>query len=293
MSGKAVAGVERPVVVGVDGSDAGMHALDWAAEEARLRGLPLRIVHASLWERYGEGAAEEKKAEERVLSDAVERAARWAGGPQVTAQAVPEEPAVALTVESRAAALLVVGHRGRGELASLLLGTVSLTVAGRAHCPVIVVRGEGRTGPPPGRGGRIVVGVGEGAGSEATVAFAYGEAALRRGEIEAVHVWRCPGSGLAEESGTHNKRREEHIRRAADTLEAALAPVACEHPEVPVTPRPAEGNPRDVLLAAAAGADLLVVGAERHRHTRGLQLGPVNHAVLHHARCPVAVVPHA
>ncbi|MFH8750844.1 universal stress protein [Streptomyces rimosus] len=285
--------MERPVVVGVDGSDAGMHALDWAAEEARLRGLPLRIVHASLWERYGEGAAEEKKGEERVLSEAVERAARWAGGSQVTAEAVPEEPAVALTVESRAAELLVVGHRGRGELASLLLGTVSLTAAGRAHCPVIVVRGEGRTGPPPGRGGRIVVGVGEGAGSEATVAFAYGEAALRRGEIEAVHVWRCPGSDLAEESGPHNKRREEHIRRASDTLEAALAPVACEHPEVPVTPRPAEGNPRDVLLAAAAGADLLVVGAERHRHTRGLQLGPVNHAVLHHARCPVAVVPHA
>ncbi|WP_167538490.1 universal stress protein [Streptomyces albofaciens] len=283
--------MERPVVVGVDGSDDSMHALDWAAEEARLRGLPLRMVYASLWERYGEGAAEEGEAEERVLSDSVERAARWMARSQVTARAVAEEPAAALIAESRTAVLLTVGHRGRGELASLLLGTVSLTVAGRAHCPVIVVRGHGRTRSSSGRGGRIVVGVGEGTGSEATVAFAYGEAVLRRGEIEAVHAWRCPGSGLAEESGPYNKRREEHVRRASDTLEAALAPVACEHPGTPVTPRPAEGNPRDVLLAASAGADLLVVGAERHRHTRGLQLGPVNHAVLHHAHCPVAVVP--
>ncbi len=285
--------MEQPVVVGVDGSDSSAHALDWAAEEARLRGLPLRIVYASLWERYGEGAAEEREAEDRVLSAAVERAARWAGGEQVTARAVSEEPAVALIAESHTATLLVVGHRGRGELASLLLGSVSLTVAGRAHCPVIVVRGDRWDRSSPDRGGRIVVGVGEGTGSEATVAFAYGEAALRRGAIEAVHAWRCPGSGLAEESGPYNSRRAEHSQRAADILEAALRSAACEHPEMPVTPRPAEGNPRDVLLAASAGAGLLVVGAERHRHTRGLQLGPVNHAVLHHAHCPVAVIPRA
>lgn len=283
--------MERPVVVGVDGSDDSMRALDWAAEEARLRGLSLSIVYASLWERYGEGAAEEKEAEGRVLCAAVERAGRWMNAPKVTSRAVSDEPAVALAEESRTAALVVVGHRGRGELASLLLGTVSLTVAGRAQCPVIVVRGEGWAQSSPG--GRIVVGVGEDIGSEATVAFAYGEAALRSGEVEAVHAWRCAGSGLAEESGPYNKRREEHLRRASDTLEAALAPVACRHPEVPVTPRPAEGNPRDVLLAASAGADLLVVGAQRHRHTLGLQLGPVNHAVLHHAHCPVAVVPRA
>ncbi|GCD48181.1 universal stress protein [Streptomyces paromomycinus] len=285
--------MERPVVVGVDGSGNSVRALDWGVEEARLRGLPLRIVYASLWERYGEGAAEEKEAEERVLSAAAERAARWVGEPLVTTRAVSDEPAVALVEESRTAALLAVGHRGRGELASLLLGTVSLTVAGRAHCPVIVVRGQGWPPSSPGRGGRIVVGVGEGTGSEATVAFAYGEAALRRGEIEAVHAWRCAGSDLAEESGPYSKRREEHLHRASDMLEAALAPAACEHPEIPVTPRPAEGNPRDILLAASAGADLLVVGAQRHRHTLGLQLGPVNHAVLHHAGCPVAVVPRA
>ncbi len=285
--------MERPVVVGVDGSDSSMHALDRAAEEARLRGLPLRIVYASLWERYGEGAAEEKEAEERVLADAVERAARWVPGAEVTAHPAPEDPAAALTAESHTAALLVVGHRGRGELASLLLGSVSLTVAGRAHCPVIVVRGKGRPGPPPGRGGRIVVGVGEDSGSAATVAFAYEEAVLRRAEVEAVHAWRCASSGLPEESGPYSRRREEHVRRAADTLEAALAPAACEYPGVPVTPRPAEGNPRDVLLAASAAADLLVIGAERRQHTLGLQLGPVNHAVLHHARCPVAVVPRA
>ncbi|MEV5595973.1 universal stress protein [Streptomyces sp. NPDC052496] len=282
--------VEQPVVVGVDGSDSSTQALDWAAEEARLRGLPLRIVYASLWERYGEGSAEEAEVAEQVLSGSVERAARGMIGRQVTAHLIPEEPAAALTAEARSAAVLVVGHRGRGELASLLLGTVSLTVAGQARCPVIVVRGE--AGRRADRGCRIVVGTGEGSGSEATAAFAFDEAALRHGEIEAVHAWRCAGSGLAEESGPYNRRREEHAQRASDILEAALRAAACEHPEVPVTSRPAEGNPRDILLAASAGADLLVVGAERHRHTRGLQLGLVNHAV-HHAHCPVAVVPRA
>ncbi|MEK8170042.1 universal stress protein [Streptomyces sp. M19] len=80
-------------------------------------------------------------------------------------------------------------------------------------------------------------------------------------------------------------------RRAGEVLEAALRPLASAPPHVPVVGHAVENSPRRALLDASARSDLLVVGARRRRGRFGLQLGLVNHAVLHHAHCPVAVVP--
>lgn len=290
--------VERPVVVGVDGSNSSLAALDWAAQEARLRGLPLRIVLASLWERYEKtlpswtvDRSAETVEEQRVLGSAVERIARQVPGLTTTPQLAPQNPVPALVEAGRTAALLVVGHRGRGELPSLLLGSVSLGVAARAPCPVIVVRGN--SGSRADDGCRVVVGIDEDSRSTAQVAFAYTEAALRHGTVEVVHAWRCGGSGWPEESGPRHTRGAEHVRRATAILDDAVRSAATAHPGVPLTLRPAEGPPRDILLAASATAALLVVGAERRGTAHGLQLGLINHAVLHHASCPVAVVPHS
>ncbi|KOT90128.1 hypothetical protein ADK70_17790 [Streptomyces rimosus subsp. pseudoverticillatus] len=290
--------VERPVIVGVDGSDSSLAALDWAAQEARLRGLPLRIVFASLWERYEKTLPSwtvERSAgtveEQRVLGSAVERIARQVPGLTTTPHLVPQNPVSALVEAGRTAALLVVGHRGRGELASLLLGSVSLGVAARAPCPVIVVRGG--SGGQADNGCQVVVGIDEDSRSKAQVAFACTEAALRHGTVEAVHAWRCGGTGWPDESGPSHSREAGHARRATTILDDAVRSAATAHPAVPLTLRPAEGGPRDILLAASATAALLVVGAERRGNAHGLQLGLVNHAVLHHAPCPVAVVPHS
>ncbi|MFD7663826.1 universal stress protein [Streptomyces sp. NPDC059788] len=290
--------VERPVVVGVDGSNGSLEAVDWAAQEARLRGLPLRIVLASAWERY-EGAlpsctdkpSAERVEEQRVLDSAAERVAKQFPELATTTQLAAQDAASALVEAGHTAALLVMGHRGRGELSSLLLGSVSLGVVARARCPVIVVRGS--TARRADAGSRIVVGVDEGSRSEAQVMFAYTEALLRHGTVEAVHAWRCAHSGLPEEGGPQHARTAEHTQRATDILDGAMRSAAAAHPDVPLTLRPAEGTPRDTLLAASATAALLVVGAKRRTNAHGLQLGLVNHAVLHHAECPVAVVPHS
>lgn len=111
---------ELPVVVGVDGSEPSLRAMDWAADEAALRGLPLRLVYASLWERY-EGtslAADlDKPSEEVSADDIVAAAARRARSrhPDLTlgVDVLPEEPEYALVRESRSATVLVTGTRGR------------------------------------------------------------------------------------------------------------------------------------------------------------------------------------
>ncbi|MBD3006864.1 universal stress protein [Streptomyces sp. 5-10] len=332
--------VELPVVVGVDGSDAASDALDWAAEMAGRRGLPLRVVHASLWERYEgyiPGTAADRPAErlhsEAVLATAAERAGRRVPALKVMTDLAADDAVTALLRAGKSAEALVVGSRGRGEFASLLLGSVGLGIAARAQCPVVVVRGR----PENVCGGmnRVVVGIAERerqgerepAPPSAAVAFALREARLRGGELEAVHAWRCAGPedhgkpgnhggrearGAHEEQGareangtreTHGARephgaretqsaREAHERRAAELLDETLGgATAAGLPPVPVAHRPVEGSARKALLDASAHADLLVVGARRRQGHFGMQLGLVNHAVLHHAKCPVAVVP--
>ncbi|WP_206343036.1 universal stress protein, partial [Streptomyces ureilyticus] len=141
--------MELPLIVGIDGSDSSLVAVDWAVDEAARHGLPLRLVYASLWERY-EGVAPSGSVErpsEQVLADdivgsAAERARRRNPEVKVSTEVVPEEAASALLREGHNASALVTGSRGRGELTGLLLGSVSLAVASRAHCPVIVVRGD-------------------------------------------------------------------------------------------------------------------------------------------------------
>ncbi|MFE9021408.1 universal stress protein [Streptomyces sp. NPDC007808] len=290
--------MELPLVVGVDGSEPSLRAVEWAADEAVLRGVPLRLVHALLWERY-EGAALAEdlgKPSEQVLADKiVDGAARRAHSRQpdlkVSTEVVPEDPEYALVREGRRACALVVGNRGRGGIAEFLLGSVSLTVAAHAHCPVIVLRGRHDKRTQPVTHGRVLLGVGEEAHDSAAVRFAFQEAERRGAVLEAVRAWRCPAHETTDHPLLAGEPTRLHEQRAAETLEAALNEVAAEHPSVRLHRRTAEGPARKVLLDASATADLLVVGARRRMSTSGLQLGRVAHTVLHHSACPVAVVP--
>ncbi|BBC30182.1 Universal stress protein/MT2061 [Streptomyces graminofaciens] len=287
--------MDLPIVVGVDGSEPGLRAVDWAADEAALRGVPLRLVYASLWERY-EGAhlAEELgKPSERVRAeDIVESAARRARlrRPEVktTTDVVPEEPEYALLRESRNASLLVTGTRGRGALTEALLGSVSLTVAAHAHCPMIVIRGNHDNHALPATHGRIVLGVGEKPTSSAAVRFAFEEARRRGARVEAVRAWRCPAHETTDHPLLAGEPARLHEQRAAEALEAALHDAPAD---VRLHRRTVEGHARNVLVDASRGADLLVVGAKRRQRSFGLQLGRVTHGVLHHSTCPVVVVP--
>ncbi|MFR0354623.1 universal stress protein [Streptomyces sediminimaris] len=287
--------MEAPLVVGVDGSEPSLRAVDWAADEAVLRGVPLRVVYASLWERYEGGslAADLGKPSEEVLAqDVVDHAARRALARhpdlRVSVTVLPEEPEYALVHEGHTASALVVGSRGRSGIAEFLLGSVGLSVAAHADCPVIVLRGSHDKQAVPGVHGRILLGVGEDVKDAPAVRFAVDEARRRGVALEAVRAWRCPAHETTDHPLMSGEPARMHEEQAAEALEAALEDVP---EDVDVHRRTVEGHARRVLADLSHEADLLVVGARRPEGHFGLQLGRVAHAVLHHSACPVAVVP--
>ncbi|MFJ2766774.1 universal stress protein [Streptomyces sp. NPDC087300] len=287
--------MDKPLIVGVDGSDPSLRALDWAVDAAVAHGVPLRVVHASRWEWYeghepsfGINRPSVQLLSDHIAASAVERALRRTSAVKVTSEVLSEDPALALVRLSPEAGAIVVGSRGRGELAELLLGSVSLSVAAHSASPVIVVRG--REENPPGGTRTVALGIDDPETSAPAVEFAFHEAQTLNASLTAFHAWRCPAREVPD---FPTMVHDEHQRRAAAQVDEAVREATAAHPEISVRHEIVEGHPRAVLLGASRTADLLVVGARRRKGHVGMQLGPVNHAVLHHAECPVAVVPHA
>ncbi|GGS26271.1 universal stress protein [Streptomyces aureoverticillatus] len=288
--------VAQELILGADGSEESLAAVDWAAGEAVRRGVPLRIVYASAWQRYeghkpsfGVHRGPAPVHADHMVAEAVERAHRRAPTVKVSGDVVAEDPVTVMVRESAAGAIVVVGSRGRGGLASLLLGSVSLSVAAHAPSPVIVVRGGKRNRDGGFR--EVVVGVDEAREAGPAVAFAVRAAESRGSALRAVHAWRCPAHAVPDVP-LAGDATDFHQMRAEGQLDEALRETVRDGTAVSVHKHAVEGHARAALLAAAGSADLLVVGARRRKGHIGMQLGSVNHAVLHHAACPVAVVPH-
>ncbi|MEV1173283.1 universal stress protein [Nonomuraea sp. NPDC049784] len=173
------------IVLGYDGSDFSVQALDWALDEAELRKLPLTIAHAWQWP-YGE-ADEEAKAHLRKAADHVlwhgADCARSTSSDVSVETDLYEGPAAQRLVElSRDATLAVVGSRGLSALPRAVVGSVAGYVAAHADCPVIVVRGPGPL-PAATHPGPIVVADKEPDAS--VLEFAFGEATLRQVPVSA------------------------------------------------------------------------------------------------------------
>ncbi|MFE9644485.1 universal stress protein [Streptomyces sp. NPDC006365] len=269
-----------PLVVGIDGSAASLEAADWAAEEAVRHGVPLHLLHA---------AARGQEASD-VIDAASERVREGAPTVRLSSEVLHEDATAALVDKGRNAFALVLGSRGFGDLAGMLLGSVSLAVSARADCPVVVVRGAAEH--RDARFGSVVVGVEEGEGSGTAVQFAFREAHVRHCRLVAVHAWSAPFAAFTTPQASSGYALEAHRRRPpAQVLDDALHGASERYRDAPVSRRVIEGPARQALLEAASEADLLVVGARRRQGHLGLQLGLINHAVLHHAPCPIAVVP--
>ena len=296
-----------PVVVGLDDFERGEPLLALAAREAASRGTALWLVHA-----YSGFAVPALPAgpgrpgfppEESTRREAVARlnaaAARVrAGHPDLHVEILPlcGPPAHALAdaVNGCAASLLVVGGRGRGGFSGQLLGSVSLRVLTLAHCPVLVARGDAATSSAPG-GGRVMLGVdvAEPVSGPETIAFAFEEAERRGADLSVLNVWEDTGLPYMtfDESLMRHARNSE-LARTRTRLEAVLAPWAGKHPGVRVRSRALAGAASRLLVESTALVDLLVVGGKvREQGHQGLRIGPLTHTVLHHAHCPVVVVP--
>lgn len=281
-----------PVIVGVDGSRSALEAVDWAMDSARWRGVPLLIVHAFLWDRYQgeERSPDERVRKETLLSRAAQRAARRAPEVEVATRLVAQPPVTGLLHAALDASMVVVGSRGRGVLASLLLGSVGSGAAAYADCPVVTVRN--RVGVRYGSRPRVAVGVPESEPRAAVMEFAFQEAERHHAELLAVRAWRnTENLTVPLAHGAQSASRQRHMRQAEETMEEVLGKGFSQHSEVHAVRRVVEGSARTVLLDASYGAELLVVGARGRQGRRGTPLTSLQHAFLHRAHCPVAIVP--
>jgi nucleotide-binding universal stress UspA family protein len=267
------------IIAGYDGSPGSAEAVEWAVCEARLRNLPLTICHA--WtSAYAPAAGPVDPAlenAEAVLAQGVSHA--QACDCSVTTQPllVCGPPTRVLCEQCAGAGMLVVGSRGIGGFAGLLLGSVSFQVATHAPVPVTVVRGHWRPVPgqhlPP-----VVVGIDGSPRSQAALDLAVEEAELREVPLVAL----CALSDAAGVFGTARNIEADFVAR--------MSKVQADHPDLLVQRRVEQGAPRSALLAAASRAQLLVVGARGRGGLREMMLGSVSLALLHHALCPVTVV---
>ncbi|GHH72842.1 hypothetical protein GCM10018793_10500 [Streptomyces sulfonofaciens] len=291
-----------PVVVAVDGSEGSLRALDWALAEAQLREAPLRLVHVRQYAAWPQPEVPvsdrpEEPAEDRVLTRVLASFSGRAGLPEVDTRSPEGDPAAVLPELGAAAQLLVLGSRGRGGFASLLLGSNGMAAARDAPCPVVVVPRPGREAPDTARaapGPRVVVGVSVEAPDDNTLDFACAEAVRHAARLEVVCAYPRPSyAWTAAGDFTPTAEDEEAAQAAtADQLDEILAPYRQAFAGLTVEPRVAPGDAAGHIVAASKDAELVVVGRHHRRMLRPARmLGSVTHAVVLHAASPIAVVP--
>ncbi|MBU8860984.1 MULTISPECIES: universal stress protein [unclassified Micromonospora] len=266
------------VVVGVDGSEPATRAVRLAAREARRRDRPLRVVHGFIWPLLRvpvsppagspPGAGLRHQAEQ-LVSDAVAVAEAEVPGLHVTGEIIDGEAAAVLLGESPTAAVIVLGDRGLGGFAALVVGSVAVQVSSHADCPVLIARGTARDDGP------VVVGVDGSALSRDAVEFA-AETAYDRGA--ALHVVYAHSASRS--------RDDDEERVLAD----ALTGIGERWPELPVHAEAVREKPLAALTTASRDAQLVVVGRHGRGELSGLLLGSVSQGILHRSACPVAVV---
>ncbi|MFE1383291.1 universal stress protein [Streptomyces sp. NPDC058740] len=278
------------IAVGLDGTEQAEAAAEWAAEEARLRGTGLCLVHVpepspDVLVPLASREPVESWAQDLLARTAAGLRERWPGL-AVTTRVLPSGTAAGLVAVAEEAELLVLGSRALGGVAGYLVGSVGMTVAGRVERPVVLVRAgdSARQGP-------VVAGVDVREPVDALLRFAFEEAALRRTAVEVVHAQELPLYASLGPAMVPDVRPAvtPQVRRSLDDL---LDAWRATFPDVAATGRVVIGSAGQELVRSAADAALVVVGRRTRRSVLGGHIGSVSHAVMHHSHAPVALVPH-
>jgi len=293
MNATTTNGSVRPILVGIDGSSSALAAARWAAREAVVRRAPIRLVYAFGWMPVHDAddpvqiVPDARDALRRTAEERLAAAAAQVGevAPDVAvSQEVTTGMAAALLVSlSGEAQLAVVGHRGLGGFAGLVIGSVSAALAAHAACPVVVVRGP----DAPRQDGPIVVGLDGSPQSEAALAFAVEAAVARRVPLRAVRAWLDPAVPYVV---TGPADWDEEVKRQQGLLSEQLVGWREKYPELRVEPVLVQDRPAHALAQSTGDAQLVVVGSRGRGGLTGMLLGSVSQAMLQHAECPVAVV---
>lgn len=285
------------VVVGIDAARSSGPALDWAADRAALDHRDLVLVHGTGHPTLGAvpsaGAGRPDpfqlyddlaSAGRAILHRATTRVVLRRPDLNVHQAVLRADPGPALVELSERAAMIVVGSRRRGHMLGLLLGSVSEDVAGLAACPVVVVRPQHEVHPRTG----VLVGTDGASDSVGVLETAFHEAWLRGVHLTVVHtVWDADPVAAPGHAGG-GSHPTTVVRRS---LAAAVAPLAECYPEVRVAIELGLGTPSELLVAAAADQDLVVIGHHQRHGFDRLTHGSVALSVLEHATTPVVIVP--
>ncbi|MFB6629629.1 universal stress protein [Streptomyces sp. NPDC056362] len=282
--------MSRPVTVGVDGSEGSVAAVDWAADEAAVRGDGLRLVYATRWAEHQLGAMkvshdDRADAAEGVLAETERRVGSRQPDVALTADEVEDAPVSVLLAAAARAELLVVGSHGLGSVRGFVVGSVGQEVISEAQRPVVLVRPgyekDASRASGSGTGRKVVLGLDVNEARDELLDFAFDFAGRHGVPLEIVHTWH--------DSFVHHADAAARDERAA-ALAGAVRPFRDRYPATEVAEVSAPGRAAEHLIEASSDARLVIVG--RRRAARGSHLGSVTHAVIHHASCPVAVVPH-
>lgn len=215
--------------------------------------------------------------------------------PEIEPVVVKGDPAATLCARAIDFDLLVVGSRGHGTFAELLLGSVSSKCARHSPCPVAIIPMHHVTPPSSAAasGARIVVGVDGSPGSLRALGWALEEGTARHARVEAVCVWHGSEGDTALEipnlADIHGGKRTTDSAR--ERLAGAIAEVTDAHRGVDVEARVLQGDPAQTLCNLGEDADLLVVGSRGHGTFDGLLLGSVSSKCAHHSPGPMVIIP--
>jgi nucleotide-binding universal stress UspA family protein len=268
-----------PVVVGVDGRQPSLHALEWALAEADRRHCPCDVVAVSADWRHAADVAWTD------LDSVVDTVRSFNGLDHVPVQSLvmSGHPGPALRSAAADAAMLVVGTRGRSAVTEALFGSVAEDCLRQpVSCPIVVV-------PPATRiqssFGRVVVGVDGSPSSRSALVWAAGWAGCRGADLVVVHAWHVlvpPVTPFAPAAW------EASLEAATVILGRAIERASQITPDV--HSRLLMSTATSALRAEAAKADLLVVGARGRGPWTGALVGSVSQSCARHAPCPVAIV---
>lgn len=294
---------QNGILVGVDGSQASLSAVEWAIARASRSGQNVHIVcvySTVAYTTYGFESAVttiDPEALENGARAVVEsalthiRSLPQAAGVTITSEVIGGDPASVLVELSETVDMIVIGTEAHGRIFSRIFGTVSSTVPAYSKCPVVVVpafEGGGKTFTPVER---LVVGVEASERVSKALRVAVTEAQVWDGKLTVVSAVPIPGmSGIMTwipNAGDHDALMREMRHNLDTAVDSAI-----EGTGLRVKRHAIDGAPAQLLVEFSTAVDLVIVGSRGYSALTQAVLGVTSQAVLAHAECPVMVVPH-
>lgn len=281
---------ELPVLVGIDGSRDGLIALTWAAGYAAVQQAPLHAVHVLDDDRQQPTGMPLDGTDDgtEVLGDALDELDRL-GFRTASLEVRHGHPAQVLLELAEHSRALVVGRRGMGGFAELVLGSTSQVCTALAtKVPLIVVPDTWDPAAPAHD--RYVVGLDGSAEGQDALRFGFELAAATGAELVGVHAIEVRET-YADPNSWFDPARP-WIETADELLTQCLEGWTAKFPDVTVHSHGVVDHPVLVLARESQDADLVVVGGVGRTAFSELRMGSVARGLLYHSHCPVAVVHH-